>query len=462
MNELIQYCNKITNDELLNKRYTSSSEKEGFYIGKFYSFINTNYRNLMSFGKAFREFESVEGIDRLKWPKKEKSNQEIHKQYKNPMVWTRLFEGNQNTFKKTLKGDLFKQVWDSNFSNDEKWILALLLLLDSNLQNKYQYFKSFYEEFLNLVSWLNLDREIIFIEIRELFMSSNFEKDILASDLFILNTFYKDKDFLKIFFNSTSAEKEEFKNHIFKNFSKKDSKQCFISNKFFSTKFHINSIKDELKILYYSNLISLELLKNNEDIKFDFISEYCRNFNLNDLKMLNFIKENLFTIKTILKNGFSNSSKFEKEEEAICDLKSLVLGDDEPQEKEVFATYINLRSPSKRFEKLKPFVRKLNNYKCFFENINKCWYFPEKKEGNNYVEIHHLIPREFSGNFGYSIEVAANYVSLCPNCHRMLHIGKSDFKKEYIKLLYLDRKNRLKKCKLDISLTELEDLYFIN
>ena len=46
-----------------------------------------------------------------------------------------------------------------------------------------------------------------------------------------------------------------------------------------------------------------------------------------------------------------------------------------------------------------------------------------------YVEAHHLIPISEGKRFGYSIDIAANICSLCPNCHRSIHLG-TDYEKE--------------------------------
>jgi len=50
--------------------------------------------------------------------------------------------------------------------------------------------------------------------------------------------------------------------------------------------------------------------------------------------------------------------------------------------------------------------------------------FISKKSGTQYVEAHHLIKMECQADFGYSLDVEENIVSLCPNCHKRLHHGK--------------------------------------
>ncbi|MFC1860149.1 MrcB family domain-containing protein [Chloroflexota bacterium] len=52
--------------------------------------------------------------------------------------------------------------------------------------------------------------------------------------------------------------------------------------------------------------------------------------------------------------------------------------------------------------------------------------FTSKVTGQNFVEVHHLIPMANQADFSYSLDVPANIIPLCPNCHRQLHHGKRE------------------------------------
>ena len=41
----------------------------------------------------------------------------------------------------------------------------------------------------------------------------------------------------------------------------------------------------------------------------------------------------------------------------------------------------------------------------------------------NYTEPHHIIPLQFDDEFEYSLDVQANIISLCSNCHNEIHYG---------------------------------------
>jgi len=110
--------------------------------------------------------------------------------------------------------------------------------------------------------------------------------------------------------------------------------------------------------------------------------------------------------------------------------------------------------------------RNINNAKYSLEKANfTCELnenhitFNTKSTGNNYVEAHHLIPLSCYDDFNYSLDVPANIISLCPNCHRMIHLGIEKDINKILESIYSKRKNRLAKVKLEITLDELQYIY---
>ena len=104
-----------------------------------------------------------------------------------------------------------------------------------------------------------------------------------------------------------------------------------------------------------------------------------------------------------------------------------------------------------------------SSYTCALEKINNCKpiYFTAKINNKNYLEAHHFIPREFRNDFSYSIEVLANYITLCPRCHRQIHLAVDRERKHLINALYEDRKNRLELVGLKLDLGKMYDYYKI-
>jgi len=74
-----------------------------------------------------------------------------------------------------------------------------------------------------------------------------------------------------------------------------------------------------------------------------------------------------------------------------------------------------------------------------------------------YVEPHHLIPMSAQVEFNHSLDVEANIVALCSNCHNEIHYGKNT--KKIIEDLYLKKEYELKQTGIDISLVKLFEIY---
>jgi hypothetical protein len=62
-----------------------------------------------------------------------------------------------------------------------------------------------------------------------------------------------------------------------------------------------------------------------------------------------------------------------------------------------------------------------SGYMCEVDSGHES--FTRKDGVNLYTEAHHLIPRCFQDQFENSLDVPANIVSLCSNCHNWLHYG---------------------------------------
>lgn len=139
----------------------------------------------------------------------------------------------------------------------------------------------------------------------------------------------------------------------------------------------------------------------------------------------------------------------------ITSTNNLPQADDYPEPKP-----LNLSSRiSVVFPRLKDVANnalRLADYKC--ENPLCTTLLFLRKDGKiNYTEAHHLIPLQYQNNFDFSLDVEANVVSLCPNCHCMLHYGQD--KSDLLRRLYDNRIERLKNCNLDIRFEDLLLMY---
>ena len=116
-----------------------------------------------------------------------------------------------------------------------------------------------------------------------------------------------------------------------------------------------------------------------------------------------------------------------------------------------------LLSDDKKFKRIYSVGKnalKNSGYSCFVDADHDTFL---TDEGLPYMEAHHLIPFKFQKDFKYSLQVQANVVCLCPQCHRKLHYGKD--RNELLKILYEDRKEALKKCGIGITFDKLLEYY---
>lgn len=88
----------------------------------------------------------------------------------------------------------------------------------------------------------------------------------------------------------------------------------------------------------------------------------------------------------------------------------------------------------------------------------------DAKNGNKYLEAHHLIPMKAQKDFlPNNLDRIENIVGLCPMCHAAVHHGTSEEKTKILKELYASRINALKECdqNIEIDFTELMLKYYL-
>ena len=95
------------------------------------------------------------------------------------------------------------------------------------------------------------------------------------------------------------------------------------------------------------------------------------------------------------------------------------------------------------------------DYKCEYCNEHET--FIRKGSGLPYTEPHHLVPMKAQKDFNVSLDVENNIVSLCSNCHNLIHYGKDA--EIIIKELYDARLTELNDAGIIITLAELLKYY---
>lgn len=105
-------------------------------------------------------------------------------------------------------------------------------------------------------------------------------------------------------------------------------------------------------------------------------------------------------------------------------------------------------------------AKKNSNWKCELDNTHSS--FISETDGKTFVEAHHLIPMAAQDKFKYSLDFADNIVSLCPNCHRLVHHSTRNIRKRALEKLFASRKHLYKEHGITIDQKTLLTYYGIN
>lgn len=466
MNLLEIYKEKNKNKEWFSDHATLGKGASG----RMFEYVNTNFRTQSAFITQFEKFLEIENIPRTTWKRQEQHGQEIDKQRVINMLQSKLFKKDvDGLYSRTTKGHLYGDFIKLDFTEEARWLVNYLFLLNGYYTNCKNYIINRVKEDL-LSHFLIIDgvtEDLLTKSAKELLRADSFES-ILRSPFFYLHSFYNDSDFLINYFRATNEEKEELAAYIEENY-KTQKFICCISSKYQpSGNFNKNMLMDETRVF----LLTL-LFVQSEDINLNNIYNlFVKNFNqhistLNGKQVLDYLYSN----KNIFDPIFSDILELDEVEISIQEDSTIrIVEIPEIKILDVPEDYIDETSETGRqriksiYNIRKRQARIQNNYTCALEIINNCrsLYFTAKLNGKNYLELHHLIPREFRNDFSYSIEVLANYVALCPRCHRQIHFAIDRERKHLINALYEERKNRLDLVGLKLELNELYEYYKID
>lgn len=90
--------------------------------------------------------------------------------------------------------------------------------------------------------------------------------------------------------------------------------------------------------------------------------------------------------------------------------------------------------------------------KCFMNDEHKTF---KTVYLNNFVEVHHIIPLSIQNSFNSSLDSIDNMITLCPNCHRKIHLATDIDKVNMLNTIFA------KKPELKKYISSKEDLYEI-
>ena len=436
--------------------------------GSIFKVFSTNYRDLSAFEYYFNEFKKLINIPRNTWKKKETTGQEVAKQYVVNMVESFLFISHRNSdgelvYSLSIRGQDFEKMLTSNFLNEEKKFLTLLYLINASFKKTPRYLLK--QAYQVLDAWINagFSENEIESKIKNFLIDQKENRkveNIFRYDIVWLLSFYSDEEFLKLYQASTVEELTDLKEQAVTSYNN-SNKLNVLSWKFRSTNFSRPTLIDTFIIIYIASFIrnaQIEDYSYNEFYEC-LVKSYNQIYQIDTTKVLSYIFKNENVFKVIFKNAISEDDDFTERYIPEYKIRKNI---SIPTEK-IDATS---QEGVEKLEAVRAVLKKLakdkSNYKCALYDINQCQYFTSKEEHKNYLEIHHLVPREFSYNFEDTIEFVENYVPLCPRCHRMIHKAEDRERIGLINYLFSQRHEELEKHNINVTLKELYEFYKID
>lgn len=459
------YKNKNNDKDWFEDHFSLGKGK----AGRMFEYTNTNFRKQDSFIGHFLKFQEIENLPRESWPKQASHGQEIHKHMVINMIQSKLYKKNkEGLFSKTNKGTLYSNFITAEMPEEEKWLVNYLFLLNGYFLSQKNYIIYRVKENLlgQLLSADGLNEELIINSAKELLNTETIGQ-LFRSPFFYIHSFYNDSDFLINYFRSTEEEKEELAQYIENNLQNKTF-QCCISSKYrLGGNFNKEMIQDETKVFLLTLLFVRLKNVNLSNIYNIFVNTFNSSIAvINTRNVLTYLNANTSVFEPIFYDVLEveevdselaeeNASEFEEIELSDEDTPEDYIDETSEEGKQQIRTVFSLRKKQARIQ---------SNHKCCLEVINNCRpiYFTSKANGQNYLELHHLIPREFRNDFPQSIEVLANYITLCPRCHRQIHLAMDRERKHLINSLYEERKGRLNTVGLNLDLPKIYEYYKID
>jgi 5-methylcytosine-specific restriction enzyme A len=169
---------------------------------------------------------------------------------------------------------------------------------------------------------------------------------------------------------------------------------------------------------------------------------YIDNYNADDMFHTELLKDELEYEQSIINNIASEEKK--------------IIIEDKEQDRPSFRS-VNNRKIWSRNPNYASDAIKVADYLCEVDENHK--HFVSKFNQQNYVEAHHLIPMKHQDQFPCSLDIHANIVSICLACHKQIHHGFLNDKKDILEKLFNNRKDRLRQSGIEISMEEFLHFY---
>lgn len=455
MSLLLEYYQNMWNNTDVAKKYWQCGAND---YGNILWFMNTNFRTIApAFYNAYVELKDEVGHRPSEFAVVASHGQTKVKQLTVRMrqTWLYFLDGD-GKYKCSRRGQMFEKAMENNMlSPQEKDLVCFLFLLAAEFNNTAKYlfrrtnecFQYYQEAGFTVGEILALQRSFIINSQRE----GNRLVDLANEDYFyIANLYrpYRQTNFLSEFKCASDRDKDELKSYVRSNMLRRAS-NCILSKKYeLSGNFNKPMIVECAWILYITKkVLSLGVISYEEFVH-SAIRFYGELFVIEQKKVLAFIKENNEVFESIYNTLYDVAITGEQSELSNEEIEGKVVVDPTDIQGQARQNQVS--------EVLKQMAKERSNYHCILEDSEDCsgHYFTSKKENQNYVEVHHFIPREFASEFDHTIEILDNYVTLCPCCHRKIHHATDRERRHMILEIYNQRKGLLEKRGIQIPSTK--------
>ncbi len=454
---ILEYYLERNKDVNWVEKFRSTSDK---HAGKLFMFFNTNYRSLHAFEDTFCKFLEYNGVERSKWEVNPHHGQESAKQWVVRMRQSKLFRKFDNIYRLTAKGAAFNDMVEKDYDKIDKWLIIYIFVLTSYFKFEPNYLSKRVSQILAKLEASDYTISEIIETIPTILSDDKIDlPKLFRQDIFWLLSFNEDADFLEIYKTATAVEKRELFDYVSKEY-RVGSYSDLISYKYKPSGAYAKStILDDLKLIYLTfRLKSKKFTSANEfyDYLLDTYKDCSPNYNLTSVKY--FIDDHTDIMETIF-NEFIGKIEEDLDNEYVYTPRTTETKPIDFNEKLDDTTSSTKDEISRISSVLKRMAKERSDYKCELSDLYSCKYFTGKENNKNYLEIHHLVPREFSNEFEQTIEILSNYVALCPHCHRMLHFAVDRERIPALFYLLNKRKEELAKHGINIDIDFLKLLY---
>ena len=439
------YRNMWNNSEVATKYWQCGANDYGNILW----FMNTNFRTIApAFYNAYSELKSEVGHKASEFEVVLSHGQSKAKQYTVRMrqMWLYYIDENDR-YQLSKRGKVFeKAMSSSDFTSAEKDLLCYFFLLVADFDTTGKYLFKRTSECFNYYHNAGYSTNEIFALQKDFLIEASNEStkvaDLAKKDYFyIANLYrpYRQTDFLTMLKQATNDDKIELKHYVQHNIREHKS-QCILSKKFeTSGNFNKPMIVECAWILYITKKIQLLGAISYDEFVSSVIKFYGEIATINESKIIAFISEHRDIFETIYNILYDVAIDNEQGLSTDEEINGSIVIDPTDIQGQARQNQVS--------EALKQMAKERSNYHCILEDSEDCaeHYFTSKTENENYVEVHHFIPREFASEFEHTIEILDNYVTLCPCCHRKIHHAIDRERRHMILEIYNQRKDLLEK-----------------